>query len=301
MPRSIEALKNDRKIVRVSQGLHKEIDTFRFSGPEQFSADAPLILLLFAKIIFRHRSDRGAQKRSNSPTRSQGLHKEIDTFRFSGPEHFFADAPLILLLFTRIIFRRRFDRFRCLDRSKRSRRSKINYTVSFRFIQTRSYILQPPPHRSQRYSLHFNSFSLFSIVLCLFLFFFSLSFSFSLSLSSFFLPLLDLGTKFKSALVTREKTCIDKRQEEYLRQPGVLDRAPDALRRGGPRHEPRRGARPARGPGRAAAVPRASLRAARRPLAGRRLGWPFNGALCILEYYRVVNHLMARYISWCII
>ena len=57
MPRSIEALKNDRKVIRVSQGLHKEIDTFRFSGPEQFSADAPLILLLFAKIIFRRRFD----------------------------------------------------------------------------------------------------------------------------------------------------------------------------------------------------------------------------------------------------
>ena len=57
MSRSIEALKNDRKIIRVSLCLHKEIDAFRFSGPEQFSADAPLILLLFAKIIFRRRFD----------------------------------------------------------------------------------------------------------------------------------------------------------------------------------------------------------------------------------------------------
>ena len=41
-------------------------------------------------------------------------------------------------------------------------------------------------------------------------FFFSLSLFLSLflSLSSFSLPLLDLGTKFKSALVTREKTCL---------------------------------------------------------------------------------------------
>ena len=39
-------------------------------------------------------------------------------------------------------------------------------------------------------------------------FFLSLSLFFlSFSLSSFSLPLLDLGTKFKSALVTREKTC----------------------------------------------------------------------------------------------
>ena len=149
MPRSIEALKNDRKVIRVSLCLHKEIDAFLFSGPEQFSAD----------------------------------------------------ARLILLFFTRISFRRRFDRFRCLDRSKRSRRSKINYTVSFRFIQTRSYILQPPPHRSQRYSLHFNSFSLFSIVLCLFLFFFSLSlFSFSLFLS---LPFLSLCLTWGQSLKAR--------------------------------------------------------------------------------------------------
>ena len=39
-------------------------------------------------------------------------------------------------------------------------------------------------------------------------FFLSLFFFLSFSLSSFSLPLLDLGTKFKSALVTREKTCI---------------------------------------------------------------------------------------------
>ena len=45
-------------------------------------------------------------------------------------------------------------------------------------------------------SLSFFSLSLF---LSLFL---------SFSLSSFSLPLLDLGTKFKSALVTREKTCL---------------------------------------------------------------------------------------------
>ena len=45
------------------------------------------------------------------------LHKEIDASRFSGPEQFSAGAALILLLFAKMIFRRRFDRFRCLDRS----------------------------------------------------------------------------------------------------------------------------------------------------------------------------------------
>ena len=45
------------------------------------------------------------------------------------------------------------------------------------------------------------SLSFFSFSLSLFL-------SLFLSLSSFSLSLLDLGTKFKSALVTREKTCI---------------------------------------------------------------------------------------------
>ena len=119
MPRSIEALKNDRKVIRVSLCLHKEIDAFRFSGPEQFSADAPLILLLFAKIIFRRRFDRFSMPRSIEVLKndrkiirvSQCLHKEIDEFRFSGPEQFSAGAPLILLLFAKIIFRRRFDRF----------------------------------------------------------------------------------------------------------------------------------------------------------------------------------------------
>ena len=36
MPRSIEVLKNDQKLLRVFLYLHKEIDAFLFSGPEQF-------------------------------------------------------------------------------------------------------------------------------------------------------------------------------------------------------------------------------------------------------------------------
>ena len=59
----------------------------------------------------------------------------------------------------------------------------------------------------------FPFFSLFSIVLYLFLFLsLSLFLSLFLSLSSFSLSLLDLGTKFKSALVTREKTCLLKQR-----------------------------------------------------------------------------------------
>ena len=125
--RSIELLKNDRKVICVSQCLHKEIDEFRFSWPEQFSAGAPLILLLFAKVIFRRRFDRFPMPRSIEALKNDRkiirvslcLHKEIDAFRFSGPEQFSADAPLILLLFAKIIFRRRFDRFRSFDRSRR--------------------------------------------------------------------------------------------------------------------------------------------------------------------------------------
>ena len=72
MPRSIEVLQNDRNFVSDCYiCLHKEIDASRFSGPEQFSSGAALILLLSAKMIFRRRFDRfrcldrGAQKRSN--------------------------------------------------------------------------------------------------------------------------------------------------------------------------------------------------------------------------------------------
>merc|ERR1712185_30993 len=56
--------KTIEKIIRVSKGLHKEMDAFLFLGPEQFSADAPLILLLCAKMIFRRRFDRLPMPRS---------------------------------------------------------------------------------------------------------------------------------------------------------------------------------------------------------------------------------------------
>merc|ERR1712091_99852 len=112
---------------------------FRFSGPEQFSADAPLILLLFAKIIFRRRFDRFPMARSIEALKndrkiirvSQRLHKEIDEFRFSGPEQFSAGAALILLLFAKMIFRRRFDRFRCLDRSRCSKTIEKSYAFPY--------------------------------------------------------------------------------------------------------------------------------------------------------------------------
>ena len=83
MPRSIEALKNDRKVIRVSQGLHKEIDTFRFSGPEHFFADAPLILLLFAKIIFRRRFDRFPMARSIEALKSDRKIIRVDRLHIS--------------------------------------------------------------------------------------------------------------------------------------------------------------------------------------------------------------------------
>ena len=56
--------------------LHKEIDASRFSGPEQFSAGAALILLLFAEMIFRRRFDRFPMPRSIEALKNDRLHGE---------------------------------------------------------------------------------------------------------------------------------------------------------------------------------------------------------------------------------
>ena len=52
MPRSIAVLKNGRKFARVFLFLHKEIDAFLFSGPEQFFNGAPMISPLADRIDF---------------------------------------------------------------------------------------------------------------------------------------------------------------------------------------------------------------------------------------------------------
>ena len=119
--------------------LLKEIDASRFSGPEQFSAGAALILLLFAKMIFRRRFDRFrcldrsrcSKTIENSLAFAICLHKEIDASRFSGPEQFSAGAPLISPYFESAIFRSRFDRFRCVDRSRRSKTIEKSYAFPY--------------------------------------------------------------------------------------------------------------------------------------------------------------------------
>ena len=90
-------------------GLHQEIDASRFSGPEQFSAGAPLISPYFESAIFRRRFDRfRCVDRSRCSKTIEisiafaiGLHEEIDASRFSGPEQFSAGAPLISRLFSK--------------------------------------------------------------------------------------------------------------------------------------------------------------------------------------------------------
>ena len=107
--------KTIEKIIRVSQCLHKEIDASRFSGPEQFSAGAPLILLLRAQIIFQRRFDqfRCLDQLRRSKTIEKcillaiWLQKEIDVSRIWGPEQFSATAALISFLSAKMIFQRR--------------------------------------------------------------------------------------------------------------------------------------------------------------------------------------------------
>ena len=92
--------------------LHKEINASRFSGPEQFSAGAPLISPYFESAIFRRRFDRfRCVDRSRCSKTIENplafvyvLRKEIDASGFSGPEQFSAGAPLILLLCAEMIF-----------------------------------------------------------------------------------------------------------------------------------------------------------------------------------------------------
>ena len=155
MPRSIEALKNDRKVIRVSQCLHKEIDTFRFSGPEHFFADAPLILLLSRELFF-----------------------DVDLIDFdASTDRSAQDDRKSITQYLFVLYRR--------DLTSCSHRRTARNATPCTSIPSRS-------------SLSFSVSFFFSLSLFFFL---------SFSLSSFSLPLLDLGTKFKSALVTREKTC----------------------------------------------------------------------------------------------
>ena len=113
--------------------LHDKIDVSRFSGPEQFYAGRPYISLQKSNVVFSTPNkidadasiDRGAGNRSKTVEKIIAfaicLHEEIDASRFSGPEQFFACAPYIFFKKSNVVFRRRIDRCRCLDRSRCSK------------------------------------------------------------------------------------------------------------------------------------------------------------------------------------
>ena len=88
-------------------------------------------------MIFRCRFDRfrcldrgGRKTIENSLAFAISLHKEIGTSRLLWPEQFSAGAALILLLFAKMIFRRRFDRYPCLDRSRCSKTIENSLAVA---------------------------------------------------------------------------------------------------------------------------------------------------------------------------
>ena len=64
------------------------------------------------------------------------LPNKIDASRFSGPEQFFACAPYVFLKKSNVVFRRRIDRCRCLDRSRCSKtieNGRKNHSVRYMF------------------------------------------------------------------------------------------------------------------------------------------------------------------------
>ena len=194
MPRSIEVLKNDRKFQRVFLFLHKEIDAFVFSGPEQFFNGAPMFSPLPFTMIFRREFDRFHCVDRSRCSKMLGIYywiaicfpKEIDAFLFSGPEQFFNGAPMFSPLPFTMIFRREFDRFHRVDRSRCSKMLGIYYWT---LVHTDS-IYHPATtaaplsilfgtHPPSRYILHLF---FFPAILLLFLLVFFLSFFLFLSL-----------------------------------------------------------------------------------------------------------------------
>ena len=69
MRRSIAVLKNDRKFARVFLFLHKEIDAFVFSGPEQFFNGARHMFSLCANLDF------------SPPIRSMSIPRSIEVLK----------------------------------------------------------------------------------------------------------------------------------------------------------------------------------------------------------------------------
>ena len=98
----------------------------RFFDAESTDADASI--------------DRGARKSSKTIEKIIAfaicLHEEIDASRLSGPEQFFACAPYIFFKKSNVVFRRRIDRCRCLDRSRCSKpieNGRKNHSVRYMF------------------------------------------------------------------------------------------------------------------------------------------------------------------------
>ena len=115
--------------------------------------------------------------------------KEIDAFLFSGPEQFFNGAPMFSPLPFTMIFRREFDRFHRVDRSRCSKMLGIYYWT---LVHTDS-IYHPATtaaplsilfgtHPPSRYILHLF---FFPAILLLFLLVFFLSFFLFLELYLF--------------------------------------------------------------------------------------------------------------------
>ena len=96
------------------------------SGPEHRDASISLCKRIANaeefSIAFEH-LDRSTHRNRSNRRRKIIFAKrsKINASRFSEPEQFFAGAPLISPLWTNSIFQRRFDRFRCLDRSRWSK------------------------------------------------------------------------------------------------------------------------------------------------------------------------------------
>ena len=129
---------------------------FLFSGPEQFFNGAPMFSPLPFTMIFRREFDRFHCVDRSRCSKMLGIYywiaicfpKEIDAFLFSGPEQFFNGAPMFSPLPFTMIFRREFDRFHCVDRSRCSKMLGIYYWTLVHTDSTRSTIPRPPPRRS---------------------------------------------------------------------------------------------------------------------------------------------------------